>query len=93
MENFTFGMYKGRPVKDIIVENPMYVRWCVINVSFFELTVEQAKALEIAMTHTTRQDHWRPKVRKAYDENEMYSEDEPYEGWGEDMRACFDPNY
>jgi len=91
MENFTFGMYKGRPIKDIIVENPIYVRWCVINVSFFELTVEQAKALEIAMIHTTKQDHWSPKARKAY--NRRIEQQEPYEGWEEDMRACFDPNY
>ena len=91
MENFTFGMYKGRSIKDIIVENPMYVHWCTVNVSFFKLNEEQIKALEIAMVHTTKQDHWSPKARNAY--NSGYSEYEPYDGWEEDMRACFDPNY
>ena len=33
----------------------------------------------------------RNRVNKWIDN--LYSEYEPYDGWGEDMRACFDPNY
>lgn len=89
MENFTFGKYKGEKVMDIIKDNPEYVRWCGQNVAWFELTVEQAKELSkqmeiIANMHRNRVNKWI---------DNLYSEYEPYEGWEEDMRACFDPNY
>lgn len=89
MENFTFGKYKGEKVMDIIKDNPEYVRWCGQNVAWFELTVEQAKELSkqmeiIVSIHRNRVNKWI---------DNLYSEYEPYDGWGEDMRACFDPNY
>ena len=89
MENFTFGKYKDEKVMDIIKDNPEYVRWCGQNVAWFELTVEQAKELSkqmeiIASIHRNRVNKWI---------DNLYSEYEPYDGWGEDMRACFDPNY
>lgn len=89
MENFTFGKYKGEKIMDIIKDNPEYVRWCGQNVAWFELTVEQAKELSkqmeiISSIHRNRVNKWI---------DDLYSEYEPYDGWGEDMRACFDPNY
>ena len=46
MDKFTFGKHKGRPVTEVIKENPGYVAWCAENVSFFTLSVSQAQALE-----------------------------------------------
>jgi len=89
MENFTFGKYKGEKVMDIIKDNPEYVHWCGQNVAWFELTVEQAKELSKQMEIVIE----RENARHRKWENDIYSEDEPYDGWGEDMRACFDPNY
>ena len=89
MEFFTFGKYKGEKVMDIIKNNPEYVRWCGQNVAWFELTVEQAKELSKQMEILTS--IHRNRVNKWIDD--FYSEYEPYDGWSEDMRACFDPNY
>lgn len=89
MEIFTFGKYKGEKVMDIIETNPEYVLWCGRTIEWFELTVEQAKELSRQMEIITKIRNRR--ATKWLDD--MYSEYEPYDGWGEDMRACFDPNY
>ncbi len=41
---FTFGKYKGKEVEPIIVQDPTYVKWCINNVEFFELS-DRAKSL------------------------------------------------
>ena len=41
MKTFTFGKYKDKEVSKIICSDPQYVKWCVENVSFFVLTIEQ----------------------------------------------------
>ena len=41
MKTFTFGKYKGKEVGKIICSDPQYVKWCVENVSFFTLSIEQ----------------------------------------------------
>ena len=89
MEFFTFGKYKGKNIMDIIKNDPKYVHWCVRNVEWFELTVEQCHELSKQMIAVME----RESARRRKWENSMYCDDEPYDGWGEDMRACFDPNY
>lgn len=33
----TFGKYKGVSLRELITDNPVYVKWCTMNVEFFKL--------------------------------------------------------
>jgi hypothetical protein len=35
---FTFGMYKGKSVREVIEMNPTYLDWCAINIIPFYMT-------------------------------------------------------
>jgi len=37
---FTFGMYEGKSVKEVIEINPTYLNWCAININPFYMTDE-----------------------------------------------------
>jgi len=34
----TFGKYKGSLLKDVIKRDPVYVEWCLSNISWFKIT-------------------------------------------------------
>lgn len=34
---FTFGMYKGMTLQKILIENPSYIQWCILNLDHFNL--------------------------------------------------------
>lgn len=46
MNTFTFGKYKGRSVMSVLSENPAYVEWCVNNIEWFTLGLEEQKRLK-----------------------------------------------
>lgn len=33
----TFGKYKGETIAEVAKHNPLYIKWCVLNLSWFEL--------------------------------------------------------
>lgn len=41
---FTFGQWKGKPIGEIMMAFPSYIKWCLKNISFFKLN-EEEKAL------------------------------------------------
>ena len=43
---FQFGKYKGKTIASIIVYDRQYVKWCVDNISGFELSVNEQALLE-----------------------------------------------
>lgn len=48
----TFGMYKGREINDVIVENPKYIEWCIHFVSFFHLPKKSRLYCQKKCNHT-----------------------------------------
>jgi len=34
---FTFGMYRGITLQKILIENPSYIQWCILNLDHFNL--------------------------------------------------------
>lgn len=38
---FSFGMYKFNLIKDVIKDDPFYIKWCLQNVDGFYLTGEE----------------------------------------------------
>lgn len=86
MITFTFGMYKGQKVNDIIEQNPSYIRWCLNNVSYFTLDNNQKELLNKQSNIVSR------SLSKIYPDG-PYDDEEPWNGYDSDMRSCFDPNY
>ena len=37
---FSFGMYKGMSLQDILIENPSYIQWCILNLDHFHVEEE-----------------------------------------------------
>ena len=76
MDDFTFGMYKGKNVIEVIRENWRYVFWASNHVEFFKLTSEQQKELERIMAISGPSDRFFSKKRKNI-LDKYYNEDEP----------------
>jgi len=75
MVTFTFGMYKGQKVNDIIKQNPSYIRWCLNNVSYFTLDDNQKELLNEQYSggfYDDDEEHWDgydSDMRSCFDPN------------------------
>jgi hypothetical protein len=53
---FWFGLYQGKRIVDVFIQNPKYVEWCISNIYMFKLMPEAIAALNSIGGHTFSQE-------------------------------------
>ena len=71
---FTFGMYRGKSVKEVIEMNPTYLNWCTLNLNLFYMTDEAIEEIvnidSGLLSHNSREIlhdkflHWKEKQQQ-----------------------------
>lgn len=79
-DEFDFGKYKGKTVKDLLIDNPGYVDWAIRNVDSFALSKEafqQAKIITEGKRYSREEELAKPSPKFEFVEG--------YKGWDFDF--------
>ena len=68
-DKMTFGKYKGQLVRDVLSDNPGYLRWANENIEWFQLDEEVARLVGEALDFQDR-------LRKGYVSYLIHDNDE-----------------
>lgn len=89
-------MYKGKPIENVITENPKYVSWAVKNVSFFGLSEEEhallsTKLKEVAIEEQRRMENL--QFAGCEDDDPFGDNYDPFNDLSRDIEDCFRGSY
>ena len=86
VKELAFGKYKGWSLSYVISNNPNYIKWCIENVSGFELTKEENNELKKSLYKQRTSCYERcPSGEAGCDEWESWAWGGAVSPWGADF--------